>query len=194
MRTIFRAILSAAVVALGVSSASAAPPASTQPLTSVTHDATLTGSGTASSPLGVNVNALPQPLTGTQGATVAAQEDTTSTSYADLDTPGPSVTTTIALSGRALVTVTGFMNNNNGINGCFMGFEVSGATSRGPSDTQSLSLQGGDSALAATGIQASVTYLVTGLTPGSNTFTAKYRVGGGLGTFVNRHIIVIPLP
>ena len=43
-------------------------------------------------------------------------------------------------------------------------------------------------------VQASATYLVSGLTAGSNTFTAKYRVDASTGTFVNRNIIVIPLP
>jgi hypothetical protein len=33
------------------------------------------------------------------------------------------------------------------------------------------------------------------LTPGSNTFTAKYRnQGSGTSTFANRDIVVIPLP
>jgi hypothetical protein len=35
---------------------------------------------------------------------------------------------------------------------------------------------------------------VTGLTPGSTTFTAKYDVTGGTGTFANRSIVVVPLP
>ncbi|MFN8589808.1 MAG: hypothetical protein U0031_00010 [Thermomicrobiales bacterium] len=47
-------------------------------------------------------------------------------------------------------------------------------------------------------MQASATYLITGLTPGSNVFTAKYRLGNaGINTsvtFSERNIIVIPLP
>ncbi len=43
-------------------------------------------------------------------------------------------------------------------------------------------------------VQGSATFFVTGLTAGSNTFTAKYRVTGGTGTYLNRTIIVIPLP
>ena len=42
--------------------------------------------------------------------------------------------------------------------------------------------------------QGSATFYVTGLTAGSNTFTAKYRVDAGTGTFANRTIVVIPLP
>jgi len=42
-------------------------------------------------------------------------------------------------------------------------------------------------------IQASATYFVSGLTAGSNTFTAKYR-GTNTCTFANRKIVVIPMP
>jgi hypothetical protein len=35
--------------------------------------------------------------------------------------------------------------------------------------------------------------LHTDLTPGSNTFTAKYRVASGTGTFLSRRIVVFPL-
>jgi len=42
--------------------------------------------------------------------------------------------------------------------------------------------------------QGSATYLVTGLSPGSTTFTAQYRVTSGEGQFSMRSIVVIPLP
>ncbi|MBI3358540.1 MAG: hypothetical protein HY037_02980 [Nitrospirae bacterium] len=42
--------------------------------------------------------------------------------------------------------------------------------------------------------QVSATFYVTGLTAGSNTFTAKYKTSAGTATFVNRNIVVIPLP
>ena len=45
----------------GASWAWAAPPPKTEPLTSVTHDATLQGNGTASSPLGIAPGALQTP-------------------------------------------------------------------------------------------------------------------------------------
>ena len=49
----------------------------------------------------------------------------------------------------------------------------------------------GPGAIAA---QGSATIYVTGLTAGSTTFTAKYDVTTGTGTFVNRTIIIVPLP
>jgi hypothetical protein len=74
-----------------------------------------------------------------------------------------------------------------------MGFAISGATTRAASDTQAFSvLRGaGQGAIAA---QGSATFYVTGLTAGSTTFTAKYDVTLGTGTFANRTIIVVPLP
>ena len=41
--------------------------------------------------------------------------------------------------------------------------------------------------------QASATYLVTSLTPGSHSFTAKYKISGGTqAQFQYRSVIVIP--
>jgi hypothetical protein len=99
---------------------------------------------------------------------------------------------TIPASGKALVTVTGSLTNSGTSNQSFMGFAVSGSTTRAAADTQALIVKnGGNQAILA---QGSATFFVTGLTAGSNTFTAKYRVDAGTATFVNRSIIVIPLP
>jgi hypothetical protein len=40
---------------------------------------------------------------------------------------------------------------------------------------------------------ASIGILVTGLTAGSNTFTAKYRTTGGTAVFRSRSIVVIDM-
>ena len=64
---------------------------------------------------------------------------------------------------------------------------------RAASDTQAFSvLRGGSQGAIA--VQGTATFYVTGLTPGSTTFTAKYDVTGGTGTFANRSIVVVPLP
>jgi hypothetical protein len=47
---------------------------------------------------------------------------------------------------------------------------------------------GGSGAVVSMGSSRLV--LLTGLTAGSNTFTLKYRVGGGTGNFYDRDIIV----
>jgi hypothetical protein len=92
----------------------------------------------------------------------------------------------------AIVTVTGSLANSSNGSTSFMGFAVSGATTRAASDTTAWVVKNpGNSQVL---MQGSATFLVTGLTAGSNTFMAKYRVDGGTGTFANRTIIVIPLP
>jgi len=125
----------------------------------------------------------PPPPAPAATAVVATAQTTSSSSYTDLATPGPAVTVTTGTS--ALVTLTASIGAL--ASDCFMAFGISGATTVGPTDTQALRV------LLLLNIQSSVTYLVTGLTEGSNTFTAKYRKPGGVNcTFANRNIIVIP--
>jgi hypothetical protein len=69
-----------------------------------------------------------------------------------------------------------------------MSFAISGATTRAANDATALNLLGNDFQ------KASAIFVVSGLTPGSNTFTAKYRTGAGTATFQNRSIWAIPLP
>jgi hypothetical protein len=45
-----------------------------------------------------------------------------------------------------------------------------------------------------TAFQASATFVATGLSAVSHTFTAQYEAGGGTCTFANRSMTVIPLP
>lgn len=121
-------------------------------------------------------------------ATVATSQTTTSTSYTDLATAGPAVTVTTGT--KALVTITCSMNNSTSNEAQVVSFAVSGATSVSAGDGWRLLFIG-----AATTDRArmSVTYLITGLTAGSNTFTMKYRVSGGTGTFSERSITVIDM-
>jgi hypothetical protein len=45
----------------------------------------------------------------------------------------------------------------------------------------------------SSGARTGSVFLVTGLTPGTNIFTCRYRVGSGTGTYVDRRITVFPL-
>jgi hypothetical protein len=123
---------------------------------------------------------------------VAPSELTTSPAYLDLTTPGPAVTVTIPASGRALVSVTSGMIGSSGAVSCFMSFAGSGANIFAATDANAVTLSAG------TLQRASASSVLTGLTPGSATFTAKYKREGGGGaancTFVNRSIMAIPLP
>lgn len=116
-------------------------------------------------------------------------ETSTSTTYADLATAGPSVTATIGASGRVLVVVGCQLYTNTVDAYAYMSFAVTGATTRAASDNEALYFR---TARAIDGRQASHVSIVTGLTPGSHTFTGKYRVTGGTGTWLNRRLIVIP--
>jgi hypothetical protein len=49
------------------------------------------------------------------------------------------------------------------------------------------------SSSAAGFVQASTTTLITGLTPGTNTFPLQHKAAGGTATFSHRTIAVIPL-
>jgi len=127
---------------------------------------------------------------------VATSQTTTSTSYTDLTTAGPAVSVTIPASGNALVIVTAKASNSGTDNDNLIGFAISGNTSVAASDARSLLVGtiGGNSNPRAK-IQASATYLVTGLTSGTGyTFRAKYRAIGGTCTFTDRNIIVWMMP
>jgi hypothetical protein len=118
---------------------------------------------------------------GAVASTVAGQQQTNNTTYSTLG-GGPSVTATIGASGTAMVTITGAIAPTGG-NTAYMSISVDGGNA---SDTQSL-------AADTNFLQASATYVITGLSAGSHTFAARYRVsGGGNAQFSNRGLIVIP--
>lgn len=119
---------------------------------------------------------------------MATSETTSSTTYADLATVGPSLTASISATGSAMVTVTATVSNSKNNRYCLMSFAAGGVPA---SDARALSVflfSAGDT------MSLSATYYVTGLTPGSNTFTAKYKASGNTCTFLNRNIIVVPTP
>ena len=128
-------------------------------------------------------------LGGTTGATVATSQTTTSTTYADLGTIGPVVTVTTG--ANALVICTSSMGNASSSNN-FMGFAISGATTLAAADATALVIV--CTGVAGAAQQNSALYFQTGLTAGSNTFTAKYRTTAGTCSFGNRCLTVIPLP
>lgn len=119
-------------------------------------------------------------------ASVLTSETTTSTSYTDLTTPGPEVTVTTG--PYAFVIVHGSMENS-GAGSSRMAYEISGATTTAPADNRGIGVFGG----AGVNVTVSGVALHTTLTPGSNTFTAKYKVTSGTGTFISRRLMVLPL-
>jgi hypothetical protein len=123
-----------------------------------------------------------------QTAAVATSETTASASYTDLATVGPAVTVTTGTS--ALVTVYCLAGNNTGGQACFMGFAVSGATTVAAADAFSVEYF---SSVGNNNSRICATFLVTGLTAGSNVFTAKYKASANTATFLDRKITVVPV-
>lgn len=121
---------------------------------------------------------------GPQNSTVAAQEATSSASYTDLITPGPSVT--VNTGTFALVFIDALIFNSVSLNDCKMSVAVSGASTIAAADSFSTNNSG------TNGERIGTVHLFTNLTPGSNTFTAKYATSGGTGQFGNREIVVLP--
>lgn len=145
----------------------------------------------AAAALGVKWAPLPSGGLTAPTSTVATSQSTTSTAFTNLATIGPVVTMTTPSSGSVFVVLTHDVGQSTSGQVSFAGFEVSGGTARAASTTQSLILV---AAIAGQGGQFSGVFRVDGLAAGvSHTFTAKYRVSGGTGTFANRQLSVIPI-
>lgn len=120
------------------------------------------------------------------GANVVATSQTTASgTYVDLATVGPTVTVTTGTQAFAWM---GARCSNSTTNTNWASVAVSGASSVAASDAWALTSQGTNVMAASRG------HLFTSLTGGSNTFTAKYKSGGGsTATFIDRELIIIPL-
>jgi hypothetical protein len=129
--------------------------------------------------------------TGAVAAVIATAQSTTSATYTDLATVGPAATVVIGANGLALVTLSADLQNTTLNAFAAMGFAMSGANTLAASNTNALYNK---ASVAGNSLRMSYTVLLTGLTPGSTTFTAKYqRIVGGTANFSTREISVIPL-
>ena len=129
-------------------------------------------------------------LTSASSTVATSQTTTANTSYTDLATSGPAVTLTTGT--KVLVIVSHYAKTGQSNRSANMDFAISGATTRSASDTTALFFD--QSGSTDNWLAASRANVVT-VTAGSNTFTAKYKVGGGsaTATFADRSIIVIDL-
>ena len=118
---------------------------------------------------------------------VATEQTTTSTSYTDLAT---SQAVTLTTGTKALVIISSGMYNNSANVYVNMSFAVSGASSVAANDDNCLRL--GYMGAGVSHKAASMAVL-TGLTAGSNTFTAKFKVGSSTGGFNQRYLFVMDL-
>lgn len=162
--------------------------------TTLSRDAaetTWNGSTVGNTPISLTSNAVVflAPLAldlNEDGANVNTQEGTTSSSYTDLATVGPSVT--LVTGSSAFIDISSQVFNNSTGNNGYISVAVSGATTLAASDSNGVTVSqytgGGFS------ICMCRRFKLTGLTPGSNTFTMKYRCNGSTWNFSNRSLLV----
>lgn len=136
--------------------------------------------------VGTGVNSIAERLPDSES--IVTQEDTTSTSPADLATVGPTVTATTGT--MAFIHIRAGLSNSSAGATAIAGYEISGATSLAANIARAISTDG----LAANSrMRIGITNMFQGLTAGSNTFQMKYWVSGGTGTFIHREIAILPL-
>jgi hypothetical protein len=135
--------------------------------------------------VGSGVNSIVERLTDVDF--ISGLETTTSVAYTDLATVGPTVTATTGT--RAMVFIRCASENSGAGNGTFMSFEVTGASAFGASDTFAIEFNG---LSAGARERRAGMYMFNNLTPGSNTFTSKYKVSAGTGGWLTRQITVFP--
>jgi len=120
---------------------------------------------------------------------VNANESTTSTSFTDLTTAGPAVTLTTGT--KALVIVGSRMEGGSTATRGYMGFAVSGASTVSANEGRAQELKVTADQFID---QKSFAYIITGLTAGSNTFTAKYKSQtGSIVYYTERRISVVDM-
>jgi hypothetical protein len=131
---------------------------------------------------------ITQAVSSVTTAEVATSQTYTSASYGDLTTSGPAVTVTTGTS--VLVAITATVSNGTSQNVSLVSVAVSGSTTTAAADANALY----NTSDVASGTRQMTVLIPLTVTAGSNTFTLKYRVGGGTtGTFANRRITVIAL-
>ncbi len=123
-------------------------------------------------------------------AEISTDESTTSATFTDLATPGPSVTVTIGPKGLALVILSASMDilDSVGSTRAYVGYAVSGANTIAASTGNAMLLDYDQTLFH----QEYFIEVLTGLNPGSTTFTAKYeRLSTGTPYIGNRNIQVV---
>ena len=120
------------------------------------------------------------------GATVASLETTTSTSFTDLSTVGPTVT--MSSLGTSAIVIMSALQWNSGNNNSIAGWAATGALVASAIDNRAAFNT------STAPIKSTDVAYINNFSAGSTTFTAKYRVSAGTGSFQYRNLTVIPLP
>jgi hypothetical protein len=122
------------------------------------------------------------------GARTAATGSTSSTSFTTTlgGSPGTNPSVTLVTGTTALVTIGGQMAATSGTPAVMISVAVSGATTLAGADDNSYLISLGTTG----GVNATSSFVLTGLTAGTNTFTLNYRVTAGTAEYLRRTITV----
>jgi hypothetical protein len=112
---------------------------------------------------------------------------TTSTSFVNAlsGSPGTNPSVTLVTGTTALISIRS-MVSNSATGAVIMGASVSGATTANASDDNSIYIS---QHTASQEHNFGTTFVISGLTAGTNTFTLAYRVTSGTGSYYQRAII-----
>lgn len=138
----------------------------------------------------VAISVIAAKVNGIANATVATDESTSSTTFTDLTTPGPSVT---LVTGKEVIVIASALifKTTSGLTTGHVGVNVSGATTIA---TVALIYATSQTASGTTAVYSVArSYKLSGLTPGTNTFKLQYLTESGTMDFQNRDITVIAL-
>lgn len=121
-------------------------------------------------------------------ALISTAQTTASNTFADLATVGPTVTVTVGPLGIAIVSWGFEKGDGGGIRPFTMHYAVSGANVIAATLTKAIAIISAESDIQINGVD-----VLTGLTPGSTTFTAKYtnQFSGTAVTFKERKLGVV---
>lgn len=118
---------------------------------------------------------------------IATDQSTTSTSYTDLTTPGPAVTVT-SVGTLAVILWSAHTYNNTANCGTLSTVAITGATTIAAADANGAHWHEHASANAS---DECAQFMFATITPGSNTYTMKYkRAAGGTAHWERRRLFV----
>lgn len=121
--------------------------------------------------------------------TVNAAETTTSTSYVNLSSSGPTCSSVVS-DTRVIAWWAAQLNNSAASGEAKSSIDISGSTTTAATDNYCLDVQSPASGGFVDVCSARVVRLT--VTAGTNTYQMKYRVTAGTGTFRNRTLVVLP--
>jgi hypothetical protein len=115
---------------------------------------------------------------------IAASCTATSSTYGDPTTGSAGPTVTITSSGTLALVLSSASYSNSGSGPTYASVAVSGATSIGATDVEATGVSNSSSVPQFPGFTVYV------INPGTNTYTLKYKVLSGTGTWTNRKLFV----